>query len=335
MTDFLSALKADLLDRRLAPLLALAAVALAAACAYAVLGGGSSASKPTVSPAVSAANAVAPPAGLAVTQATPEKAVAEVTSGAAAQRRGASRDPFTPLPEAKAAATTTTTTSAASPSAGAGSSSGSSSSSSGEGAKSESTGSSNQKSGGSSPQKPAKPKTVYHVAVLFGVLPAGVTPEGASLTPYESLKLLSPLPSAQQPLLVFRGVTAGGKSATFTLVSEAILHGSAACLPSASQCQAIDLKPGQSEQLEYISPAGEVSVYELRIVSIVSTKASTGSVKGVLRGESKAGRELLRRAGLTAIPFLHASSTAGVLVFSQHGALTARAHTAAQPRHRP
>jgi hypothetical protein len=332
MTDFLSALKADLLDRRLAPLLALAAVALAAACAYAVLGGGSSASKPTVSPAVSAANAVAPPAGLAVTQATPEKAVAEVTSGAAAQRRGGSRDPFTPLPEAKAAATTT---SAASPSAGAGSSSGSSSSSSGEGAKSESTGSSNQKSGGSSPQKPAKPKTVYHVAVLFGVLPAGVTPEGASLTPYESLKLLSPLPSAQQPLLVFRGVTAGGKSATFTLVSEAILHGGAACLPSASQCQAIDLKPGQSEQLEYISPAGEVSVYELRIVSIVSTKASTGSVKGVLRGESKAGRELLRRAGLTAIPFLHASSTAGVLVFSQHGALTARAHTAAQPRRRP
>ena len=32
---------------------------------------------------------------------------------------------------------------------------------------------------------------------------------------------------AKQPLMVFRGVTAGGKSATFTLVGEAILHGKA------------------------------------------------------------------------------------------------------------
>jgi len=341
MTEFLQALRADLLDRRLLPLLALAGVALVAALAYVVLGGGSSPSTPPVSPAVAAAAAA--PTGLAATQTTPEKAVAEVTSGAPEQRHGSARDPFAPLPGVKAAAAAAASGSSSSgstsgASSSAGSSSGGSSSSSSSGSTTESSGTSTQKSGGSSPQKPvtpAKPKSVYHVAVLFGVLPAGVTPEGAALTPYESLKLLSPIPSAQQPLLVFRGVTVGGKSATFTLVSEAILHGSAACLPSASQCQAIDLKPGQSEQLEYVSATGEVSVYELRIVSIVSTKASTSSVKTLLGGESNAGREVLRRSGLTAIPYLHASSTAGVLVFSQHGALTARAHTAAQLSLRP
>ena len=47
MTDFLSSLKADLLDRRLLPLVALVAVGLVAAVAYAVLGGGSSAATPT------------------------------------------------------------------------------------------------------------------------------------------------------------------------------------------------------------------------------------------------------------------------------------------------
>ena len=60
------------------------------------------------------------------------------------------------------------------------------------------------------------------MAVEFGQLPVTDT---TPLTPYENLKLLTPLPSSTQALIVFRGVTAGGKSATFTLVGEAILHG--------------------------------------------------------------------------------------------------------------
>ncbi|HYM55839.1 MAG TPA: hypothetical protein VES97_10780, partial [Solirubrobacteraceae bacterium] len=179
------------------------------------------------------------------------------------------------------------------------------------------------------PSAPAKPTTVYHVAVLFGVVPAGMLPAEAQLTPYENLKLLRPLPSAKQPLVVFRGVTSGGKSATFTLVGEAILHGAAACLPRASQCQAIDLKPSQSEQLEYLAPNGEVVTYELRVVSIVAGKASAAGVKTVLRSESKAGRELLRRAGLVAVPGLHYSQV-GVLAFAAHrafGAHAARRHS--------
>jgi len=167
------------------------------------------------------------------------------------------------------------------------------------------------------------------VAVLFGALPATTTP----LTPYVDVKLLTPLPSSEQPLVVFRGVTAGGKSATFTLVGEApILHGEGACLPSASQCEALDLQAGKAEQLEYLSSSGQIVSYELQVVSIVSSKASSSAFKNAMRGESKAGRELLRHDGLTSIPYLHYSSQKGVLVFAAHSAFGTGAHLAAHGR---
>ncbi|HXN36407.1 MAG TPA: hypothetical protein VN892_00050, partial [Solirubrobacteraceae bacterium] len=147
--------------------------------------------------------------------------------------------------------------------------------------------------------------------------------ESVQLTPYENIKLFTALPSAQLPLIAYRGVTAKGKSATFTLVGEVILHGGAVCLPSASQCQAIGLKAGQTEQLEYLTPGGQAITYELRIVSISSKSASAASVKGLLGASSKAGRELLRREGLMTLPGLRYSPQAGVLVLAGHPAFTA------------
>jgi hypothetical protein len=321
MTEFLSSLKADLLDRRLLPLVAVVALALVAAVAYAALGGGSSAETPAGA-IPSGPSHVA--SGLSVSQTTPETAVAETTGGGSTQHRGVAHNPFTPLPEVKAktASTTTTTPASTAPSSSTGSS-GSSSPSSGAGSGS-STPVAPEAPTPAKPSAPAKPKTVYHVAVLFGQLPDTTTP----LTPYVDLKLLTPLPSPTQPLIVFRGVTAGGKSATFTLVGEAILHGEGACLPSASQCEAIDLQPGKSEQLEYLPAGGQTITYELKVVSIASSKASSSAVKNVLSSESKAGRALLRRDRLTAIPFLsYAAEEAGVLVFAPH-----HAHAAAHGR---
>ena len=261
---------------------------------------------------------IASASGVAISQTTPEQAVAETSSGVSEQHGGHSRNPFAPIAGVKSSTSTATASTSASKS---------SSSSAGSTGKGSSSSGAPGSTGGSTPtkstpepakpSKPAKPTTVYHVAVLFGLLP----PAGgasAQLTPFENLKLLTPLPSSQKPLIVFRGVTVGGKSATFTLVSEAILHGSAACLPSASQCEAIDLSSGGSEQLEYVTAEGAVETYELKIVSIVSSKASSSAVTGILRSESKVGRELLRHAGLIAIPDLHLSAQPGVLVFAAH-----------------
>ena len=42
--------------------------------------------------------------------------------------------------------------------------------------------------------------------------------------------------------MVFRGVTKGGKTATFTVAAETILQGDGKCLPSAIQCEAVQLQ---------------------------------------------------------------------------------------------
>jgi hypothetical protein len=329
MSELLNSIKADLLDRRLLPLVALVGVGLVAALAYAVLGGGSTPS--ASAPPTSASNATQP-GGLQVSATTADRSVAETTDGAKEQRSGKARNPFTPLPGVKTASTSPSSTSTST------STSGSSTETSGK----------TEGSGGTETTEPSKTeetkksgktgKSGYHVAVLFGLFPIGATPETVSLTPYENLKLQAPLPSVKQPLIVFRGVTAGGKSATFTLLGEAILHGLGACLPNAVQCQAIDLKPGQTEQLEYLNAAGETTVYELRVVSITeakakASKASKGKAAAAQLGwaESKAGRDLLRHSGLFALPFLRYSSRPGVLVFAARKASAARAHVAAEP----
>jgi hypothetical protein len=306
MTDFLNSLKADLLDRRLLPLLALAGALLVAAVAYAVLGGGSSTSTPR-----GAIPRSAPPAGISVSESTPSsaQAVAETTSGAKVQRHGFAHDPFNALPGAvKLVTTATSNTTSTSTTTSGGSSTGSESGGSG----STSTG---QTQSTPTPKStaPAKPKTVYETAVLFGEIPAGTPPTTATLTAYNSLKLMTAFPSAKQPLIVFRGVTPGGKSASFTIVGEVILRGNAACLPSPTQCQEINLKPSQSEQLEYLAPSGQVVTYELRIVSIVSKQASAASAARA--HVSKAGSKVIESAGLTEVPGLRFSATAGVVTF--------------------
>ncbi len=324
MNDFLKAMKADLQNRQMLPFVVLVAIALLAAVGYAALGGSSTSTETAAVP-----RPVAGPSGIAVSSANRETAVAETTNGAAEQRKGAAHDPFKLLPGSEKTESSTTTSSSSSTTTTTGAGSGSSGST--EKSTSGSTGETETKTP-AEPTKPAKPKKVYRVAALFGIVPAGTPPLTAQLTPYESLKLMTALPSAKQPLLVFRGVTAGGKSATFTLVGEAILHGNGSCLPNASQCQAIDLQKDHYEQLEYLTPTGETIVYELRVVSIAAKTASAASLKSELRTQ-KIGRELLRQAGLLAIPFLRPSTQAGVLVFAGHSGFAARAHGAMRSRH--
>ena len=332
MSGLFHSIKSDLLDRRMLPLLALVVVALAAAAGYVALGSSSS-STPTAS--ISAPAATGAGLTISATQAPASPAQSETTSGTPERRHGVARDPFAPIAGATSAATAKAASSTPSPASSATPSTSAASSTTGSGSSSSSSSSSPPASTPPTPEKsspPPKSTTVYHVAVLLGVVPE--PPSTPQLTPYENLKLLAPLPSAKQPLIVFRGVTTNGADAVFTLVGEAILHGPGSCLPSATQCQAVELKPKQSEQLEYLTSSGQTVTYELQVVSIDAGKASAASAAGALHGESKAGRELLRRAGLTALDGLHFSAKAGVLAFSARGASSARAHAARRPRRR-
>jgi hypothetical protein len=328
MNAFLESLRADLLDRRLRPLVALLGVALLGALAYAALGGSSSSTPPAGSPPVAhATGAIA----LSPVKTEDTQAIAETTGGLKGQSGGATRNPFTPLPQPKQATTSTSTATGSSSSS---SSAPSPTTGSSTGGANSGSGTESGSSGNSAPAEPkpapppSKPKTVYQVAVLFGAAPPATPLANAQLTSYDKLELQQLLPSAKQPLVVFRGVVAGGKSATFTLVGEAIIRGSGACRPSPAQCQVIDLQKGQTEELEYIPLGGARTTYMLHIVDIRSAKAKASTAHAASVGESRAGLKLLREAGLEAIPGLRYSRTKGVLVFATRKTLAAPAHVA-------
>jgi len=334
MSDFVNSLKSDLLDRRFLPVLALLGVALIAAIAYAVLGAGGSSTSPTPSSSVAPPPVAKATGVVAISQApaNSNQAVAETTSGASKQHSGKARDPFKPLPGAKKAASTT------------GIAKGSSSSGA------SSSGKSPSSSGGTTPttttpkpSAPAKPRVYihFHVTAQFGVVPApvaGTPPAPAQLKTYPDMALNEPLPGKENPQLVFLGVELStGKDAAFALTGEAILHGNATCKPSPTQCQAIVLQAGQSETLEVVSPTGQATTYELKLVSISKSvsSASTARAHAASQAVSKAGRELLRRDGMSALSGLRYSSQRGGLVFAERPAFAARAWAhAARRRHR-
>ncbi len=293
MIEFLQSLRSDLTSRRLLPFVALAAVALIAAVAYAVTGssGGSRPAPVASLPSISVTGS-APALPVTVAPANPNEAVSETPGGARFQSEGSTRDPFIPLPlppATKTSATSSGSSGSSSPSGSSGSSSGGSSSGSG--------GSTSKGSGGGqeapapAPKKTSKPKSAYVVSVLFGS--ASTTPgQPATLAPYEDIKPGAPFPSKQNPRISFERVTNNGAGAVFKLVSPPILHGTGICLPSTSECQTIDLEPGHSEELEYIEANGQVVVYELKVVSIVKgSGASAASLKHKDAGAARVRRK--------------------------------------------
>jgi hypothetical protein len=321
MNQFFDAIKVDLLDRRRRPILILVLAALVGAVAYAALAGGSSSSSSqgTLGPEPTAGVS-----GARVTQAQPRanEAVAETTNGSGQQHRGSSRNPFAPLPGAVPApsktstSTATSTTTASTGTGGAGS---------------------RGSSGGSSPTHThLKFKTVYRVAALFGKAAPGTPASEANLKPYENLKLNQLIPSKTQPVVAFRGVIASAKgsepdSAAFTLVGEAIPRGLGVCKPSTVNCQTLDLKVGQTEELEVLQPNGEVTNYELQLASIVfvtTAKASAASNHTYGDGVSRAGSSLLRHLGLLAMPGLRYSPRTNLLYAPAAANGGARAHSA-------
>ncbi|HWY90468.1 MAG TPA: hypothetical protein VNY31_07325 [Solirubrobacteraceae bacterium] len=325
MSEFFSSLKSDLLDRRFLPVLAVLGVALLAALAYAVLGARSSTSSTPPTSSSASAGAREATGAIAISQApAPNQAVAETTSGSH-QHTSAPHNPFTPLPGAKKASSTSGSSAAAK------SSSSSATSSSG-------SGKSTSNSGGTTPATTLKPiapvKRVvihFHVTAQFGVVPVvaeGAPPQPALLQTYKDMAIDEPLPGKDNPQLVYLGVVLKtGKDAVFGLIGEAILHGSATCKPSPTQCQAIELGIGQTEKLEVLGATGQPVTYELKLLSIaksVSSTASTARARAASGARSKAGRALLRHAGLSALPGLRYSFQRGGLVPVGHRAFGAR-----------
>jgi hypothetical protein len=125
----------------------------------------------------------------------------------------------------------------------------------------------------------------FHTTVQFGVVPAAPTPGAQSPAPqlktHKDIKLHEALPSNDNSQLVYLGVVLRtAKAAVFELTGQAVLHGSAKCLPSPAHCQAIELKIGQSETLESIEANGTPVTYAIKLLSI-SRSVTSGSAASV------------------------------------------------------
>ena len=269
--SILRSLKSDLLDRRLLPILLLLGLAVVGAIAYTILDGGSGAKQTAAASSGPAPVSHAPTLTVTQAPANPNAATAETTYGTRYQHKHGTHNPFVPL----ATPTSAKSSSAKSSASSAKSASASSKPASGGGTAGKS-GSSTPSGGGTTPTQPAspspaKPKRLAHkfvaeLGLKFGL--AGSPQAPAQLVQYEGVKAQQELPTSKNPLIVFARLGAGRKSAIFTLSREAIVKGPAVCRPSATQCEAIDLQPGQSEELSYLEPTGVTVNYELLLQSI-------------------------------------------------------------------
>ncbi len=108
---------------------------------------------------------------------------------------------------------------------------------------------------------------------------------------------LAPLPSASNPFFVFLGVKDQGETLVFLVSSDAKATGDGTCKPSASQCETIELKAGETEFFDVSTDEG-IRQYQLDVISIRKvTTVSTGAAKKANARVSRAGADLLRAAG--------------------------------------
>jgi hypothetical protein len=108
----------------------------------------------------------------------------------------------------------------------------------------------------------------------------------------KSLKRLAPLPSPENPVLIYLGVLRDGKTAVFLVDHGVSAVGDGECRPSPDECETLRLRAGGTEFLDVTDETGAVTgQYQLDLVKI--HKSTTASASRAA-ASSKAGRRLLK-----------------------------------------
>lgn len=328
MSDLLASMKADLTSRRMLPLLVLAAIALLGAIGYVALGAKSgNASSPANASTGSSHVAAVPGPAVSTAPANPNAAVSETTVGAKYQHGGKMRDPFTPLKGKSSSAQSSSSSSGGGSSGGSSPGSAGSSGSSSSGSSAPTGGSQPSASGGGSSAPSSSSVSLYHVDVALQQLSEEGQPVGEVQT-FQNVTALQPLPSKHKALVEPTDVTGGGAGVAFELMREEIIHGDAKCIPSAADCQAIDLKLHASEEIQYQQEDGTVLAYRLTVTKIQKVSASAASAASV--HSSAAGSALIARLHLTVPSRAAFDGQLGTIV---GGPAVAGAHAARRSRH--
>jgi len=291
----LEAVRRELVQRRLLPVAILLLVALVAI--------------PFVlaeDPEPIAPAAPAPAAGadatLTATAPSGESVVSLTTDGERTERRrvlGARKNPFEPAKAPRAAATPESdATAAQEPGAGGGTpSSGGGTASPGSSGGTGTTppamiAPTTPPATEAPPERPRLSYELYSLTVRFGDTSAG------SLDRL-NLPRLKPLPSAEDPILIYLGVGEDEKTAVFIVDANVEPQGDGTCKPSPANCETIHLRKGDTEFFDVTDEAGEVTAqYQLDLLDVKrTTTASASEAKAARSRASKAGRRELRARG--------------------------------------
>jgi hypothetical protein len=107
---------------------------------------------------------------------------------------------------------------------------------------------------------------------------------------------LTPLPSAEEPVLVYLGPGKDAKTAIFMVDEGVVAQGDGVCRPSPSNCETIHMSPGDTEFFDVEDEEGNVSAqYQLDLLKIrKSTTADASKAAAARAKESKSGRRALQ-----------------------------------------
>ena len=94
-----------------------------------------------------------------------------------------------------------------------------------------------------------------------------------------TLERLSPLPSADEPVVIYLGLADEGTTAVFLLGDGVQPTGDGVCLPEPTSCETLALKAGETEFLDVMGEDGTTpgAQYELDVVAIHPAKTATGA----------------------------------------------------------
>ena len=103
---------------------------------------------------------------------------------------------------------------------------------------------------------------------------------------------LDPLPTADEPLLVYLGLTEDGRKAVFMLDAGVTVEGDGRCRPSPDDCQTVELAPGETQFIEVVDETETTTQYQLDLVKIHGRRAARASRKDTAADARAASRTL-------------------------------------------
>jgi hypothetical protein len=90
----------------------------------------------------------------------------------------------------------------------------------------------------------------------------------------KTLKEFRPLPSSDNPVVVFMGVKNDGETAVFLIAADSSVTGDGTCKPSDTACTLLYMKKGDKETIEAVNADQSITQYtlELRGIDVEKTE---------------------------------------------------------------